>query len=706
MKTVRFIMALHNHQPVGNFEHVFREACDRAYHPFLDLLEEFPGIRMVLHYSGPLLEWAAKHEPALVQRIKDGVQAGRFELLGGGFGEPIFTMLSDNDLAGQVQLYRQFLSNHCGAKARGLWLPERVWEPSLAGALADASVEYTVLDDFHFRLAGRRDMEMCGYYLTEDRGRMLRVFSGSEFLRYAVPFQDPEDTIEHLRRFATDDGNNVVVYADDGEKFGVWPETHTHVYENGWLRRFLETLTGNSDWIRLSTFAETVDDLPARGSIHLPGASYREMTEWALPTEAQADFADLLDELKSDPERFERIRPFLSGGCWRNFKAKYVEAAQMYARMMEVSDLAAARAAARNIEEARRELYRGQCNCAYWHGAFGGLYLPFLRFAVYQRLLRAEGLLAGARSRPTRTIRDFDLDGRPEVKLSNKQLNCYLKPDRGGALYEMDDRLQGLNLTAVMTRRPEAYHQRLIKATRPDKTPAPDKAVSIHDAIRSKEPGLENLLVYDARARESLVDHFLPADVAPDELQGGRYLECGDFASASYDLQAPRSRAAAVTFRREGRAGPAGAETPVTLAKRISLGSGATLDIRYVLSWPEGAPDRTLFGTEFNFGLMAGNAPDRYYASHTNENLGNLSTLIRRAPAPRFALVDEWLGIEIRLHTEPAAGFMAYPVETVSGSEGGLERTYQGSAVVAFWPLAARPGEEQIFAVSLEVRQR
>ena len=56
MKTVRFVMALHNHQPVGNFEDVVAKACRMAYHPFLDVAEEFPGIRLTLHYSGPLFE--------------------------------------------------------------------------------------------------------------------------------------------------------------------------------------------------------------------------------------------------------------------------------------------------------------------------------------------------------------------------------------------------------------------------------------------------------------------------------------------------------------------------------------------------------------------------------------------------------------------------------------------------------------------------
>ena len=51
------IFALHCHQPQGNFDAVIEEACDRAYLPFLDVLEAHPSISVNLHYSGSLLEW-------------------------------------------------------------------------------------------------------------------------------------------------------------------------------------------------------------------------------------------------------------------------------------------------------------------------------------------------------------------------------------------------------------------------------------------------------------------------------------------------------------------------------------------------------------------------------------------------------------------------------------------------------------------------
>ncbi len=45
------------------------------------------------------------------------------------------------------------------------------------------------------------------------------------------------------------------------------------------------------------------------------------------------------------------------------------------------------------LDWARRALYRAQCNCPYWHGAFGGIYLPHLRNAVYNQMIAADNLL-------------------------------------------------------------------------------------------------------------------------------------------------------------------------------------------------------------------------------------------------------------------------------------------------------------------------
>ena len=141
-----------------------------------------------------------------------------------------------------------------------MWMPERVWEQSYTRDLAAAGIEYTVLDDFHFKNAGLVESELYGHYLTEDDGRVMSVFPGSERLRYLIPFGQPQETIDYLGRIADKHPDAVVVFGDDGEKFGTWPETKSHVLRGPLAGAVLRRACGTTrSWIRVTTLAESVD---------------------------------------------------------------------------------------------------------------------------------------------------------------------------------------------------------------------------------------------------------------------------------------------------------------------------------------------------------------------------------------------------------------------------------------------------------------
>ena len=70
MKKIKFLFAIHNHQPVGNFGHVFEEVFKVCYQPYFEVLIRFPEIKTAVHFSGPLLEWLKQNQAnvLLVQR--------------------------------------------------------------------------------------------------------------------------------------------------------------------------------------------------------------------------------------------------------------------------------------------------------------------------------------------------------------------------------------------------------------------------------------------------------------------------------------------------------------------------------------------------------------------------------------------------------------------------------------------------------------
>lgn len=687
MDALRLIFALHNHQPVGNFDGVFESAYRESYEPFLGVMEEYPDIPFVLHTSGPLMEWLAARKPEYIGRLRAMVDAGRVEILGGGFFEPVMTMIPRRDRVAQIRSYAEYLGELLGSPIRGMWVPERVWEASLVSDLAEAGVEYTVLDDFHFLNAGLAGSELFGYYLTEDDGRLLKVFPGSERLRYLVPFQEPHESYEFLRKLAAERPGATVVCADDGEKFGSWPETFDHVFTRGWLRRFCDMLRGNSSWIRPTTFAEAVDSTLPLGKIYLPNGSYREMTEWALPPERLVELKDAVSKADGHPAA-ERLRPLvLAGGFWRNFKTKYPESDEMYTRMLGISQRLASLESNENADPdylavARDELHRGQCNCPYWHGSFGGLYLPHLRNAIYKHLIAAHNALDDAEGQEERRVSldvgDFNLDARQEVRLENDQLIAFVRPATGGHVYELDVRRSLTNILNTLDRRPEPYHAAIAAAAGMGDTEPAFKP----DRVILKQDGLGQLLVYDRHPRKALVDHFFAPDTTLDDLAACRAVERGDFVQGAYLSRVFRGDdRVSLTMERDGMAdGHA-----VHVKKVIELKAGSsTLEIQYTLEGlPEGVPLH--FGVELNLASMAGHADDRYYSDAEGRRLGMLDSRLNLGAAEGLNLTDEWLDLSVSLDWSRPASVWSYPIATVSQSEGGFEAVYQSSAVVPRW---------------------
>ena len=134
--SIRFCMVLHDHQPIGNFDGVFEQAYRNSYLRFLELFEDYTDLRLSLHTSGPLMEWLDLHHRDYVDRLAELAKAGRIEILGGAFYEPILTMIPSRDRVGQIVDYTRWLEERLGCQVRGMWVPERVWEPSLASVLS------------------------------------------------------------------------------------------------------------------------------------------------------------------------------------------------------------------------------------------------------------------------------------------------------------------------------------------------------------------------------------------------------------------------------------------------------------------------------------------------------------------------------------------------------------------------------------------
>lgn len=648
---LRFVFGVHQHQPVGNFGFVFDEHTRDVYLPLLKRLVEREFFPIVMHLSGPLLEWLESSHSSYLDLVGKLAAAGKIELLLSGYYEPVLAALAREDRVEQIVWMREAIQSRFGVSAGGLWLTERVWEPELAADLSNAGVRYVLVDDRHFLVSGFERDQLHVPWRTESDGKRVDVLAIDERLRYLIPFRPPAEIATYVRELRRA-GHGLAVFADDGEKFGGWPGTREWVYEKGWLRDFLDVMeqlvaTGE---IVMSTCSDALREVRSGGLAYLPTASYREMEGWSLPAAAATRLTALETELG-----VERLvgadGAFIRGAHWRNFLVKYPESNRAHKKMMALSALCRRRG---DPHDARRAIGRAQCNDAYWHGVFGGLYLPHLRAAVWMNLSRAEGELRRGEALMAETL-DFDADGNDEVWVHSSRFSAVVAPARGGSIVEYTVFEDGINYADVLTRRAEAYHEealaeaaRLAKAApransskrTGDQRQHSGGMASIHDLEHSMT--LVERPAIDLDDRALFVERILGADVTPAQYARADYTPLSSWARSSFEREVSNERdTVAVVCNGDG------------LTKRIRFADDGSIAVS--LLWD----------------------PSRFEAG------------------ARFA-TEISLFRPLQIDAEPDAVRWVSPVETVSKSEKGLDRTVQGESVTFLWSASLGSAELRI----------
>ncbi len=704
MNKVHLVLVIHSHQPVGNFDAILEKIYQQSYLPFLQHLARHPGVRMGLHYTGPLLEWMDVKHPEFMDELGKLAARGQVEIVGGGFYEPIMVSIPQRDQAAQFGRMSDYIERKFGGAPSGAWLAERVWEPHLPGVFEAAKINYTLLDDVHFQAAGIELEDLHGYYIAEDRGAKVNVIPGLKALRYLIPFRSTDDVLEYLRGVAERHPNGMAAMGDDNEKFGAWPGTYDHCYRDGWLEKFFTVLEENSEWLITTPPGEYLAQHSAVGRAALPAASYTELMEWVLPTPARNQLAKVEAEFAGRPD----VLRFLRGGIWRGFLCKYPEANLMHKKMLRVSRKiggvragALGRTGAEKLERARTHLLRAQCNDAYWHGVFGGVYAPHLRTELWRELIRAECLvesLGAARAKVVQSERlDFDADGADEIYLTATKFAALLKPNDGATIAMLDFRPEAVALVNSLQRRPETYHARVAEAIHGETS----GVASIHHQIRAKESGLADRLRYDRWPRHAFRLLLFPNGKNYADYDAIRLDESAAFAGGVYRTK--KSAGGDVAFELEAPLEIAsGYVGPVLRATKdfifTSTDAGFRIRCRVGLHAVGNAPRSLLqfqAGLEIVANLLAPSEPDRFVeVAGTAGPERHPLKWGGESAAPVVRAVDEWQNVAMRIDAPGAEKFWTLPIDTVSESEEGFERVYQGSQIMAVWPVEFAPGEE------------
>ncbi|MCF7874084.1 MAG: DUF1926 domain-containing protein [Candidatus Omnitrophica bacterium] len=635
---IYFVFGLHNHQPIGNLASVFDKAFASCYLPFLSILEKFPQIKAVIHNSGALYSYAQANVSGWIDKLKQLVECGQIEIVGGGYYEPIFSIVGQEDRVGQIKLMNQFLEKAFAKTPKGCWVPERVWEPSLAKTLNQTGFSYTYLDQANFYQKKQINQSNESFYLTEDQGYPLGLFVIDELLADKIPFVKPKEVIDIL--ISRKKKEDVLVnFFCDGEKFGLWPGSYDLVYKQGWLEEFFTLLARNPE-IETITSQQAAKKFAKKDLTYIEASTYPKMQRWALTYQDYLNYQNLDNLLKED-KSYKKYRQFIRGESFKNFFIKYPRLNFMHKRMLNLAKkINLSLDYNSKDKDAFLNLWKAQTNCAYWHGIFGGFYLPHLRKACYDYLIKAEAILDKKLGVSEFFCQDIDFDSYSEI-VAKREDKTYVFSELGGSLDELSLKDIPTNLINTINRVKEPYH----------------------DKFKNHE--LSRYLIYDSYKKVCLVDHLIKKELTSQEFAQGAGVY--SLANQAYNFSKVKDKSFSFSYQ----------EKDISFIKNIYLDKNS-LEAKY--SFKKNTLNNLGFGIEFNLSLSGLNS--LFIESGEGIDLAKQQEL---GEDSSFTIVDKNYQLKLRFSFNPAKVY-TNPIYTLSSSESGEEVLFQQLAILFYLP--------------------
>ncbi|WP_460052250.1 alpha-amylase/4-alpha-glucanotransferase domain-containing protein [Spirochaeta dissipatitropha] len=649
----KLIFGTYNSLPVGTSDDVLEEHYQSAYKPFIQQLYTHREIHAVVYYCGILLDWLAANHSEFINVLSEMVSRRQIEIIGGGFYEPIFTMIPRQDRVGQIELMTTMIRKQFGRRPRGCWIPECVWEQGLTSSLCSSGMEYTFLEESQFALSGLRGDSLYRPAITEDQGKTVIVFplhsaGKTAFLPDRSLFSGLDKQERLFVRFVPGETigleglNDVVNAVEAGQIQSILPS------------RYLRTN------IR-------------RQRIYFPSSSCEAMQHWAHDIQPQRERQQAEQVLQEN----DLQNVSLSGGFFRNFLTRYPEVSRLYAKMQYTHIVVnQIRGDKQRKQAAREELWRGQHHSAYWHGRGAGVYDAAIRSELYRSLIQAEKM---ARERgifkPSIISLDFDMDGSDEYLYQGVGLNAYVH-SLGGSLFELDSLDTQQNYINTMSRHPEEYHK--------------------EDAVAYG---------YDAYSRTAFLDHFVDPAVNHEDFESGNTDKCSRFHDKAYEMQELNRDQFQISFLMDGPLYP-GSDHRVEIGKQYSF-TKDSVQVSYSLHNCGDRSFSTVFMPEINLSF-----PDLSTAclrvlgrdSRESEDISPERRFSGRYTQVQF--IHQPLQQNVILDFDEPCEIWGNPMKTMCRQNGGeIAFFQQGCTVLPRWIIEIQPGEKWKTSVRLQLKK-
>ena len=662
MKKVRLILGTVNSCSLLSGREKLNEVYENSYKPFLVKIHK-NKLPITLHYSGELLSWLIDSHDGMQMLFNDLLKQKRLEILGGGYYSPLFSLIPRKDRVEQIEAMTTDLRKRFGKRPRGMWITEKVWEPSMPMTMNNAGMEFTFLDEEFFENAGLFNGELYQACITEDQGKTVSIFPVSNRLISQFNLLSAKELVEQIIECGSEKENRIVTMLMNGEDL---------VFDDA---------TGE----KMDEMFRLIDEKRSRIEVVLPGRYVREIQQkkkvyfgcvspgdigrWSGPV-----FRENTEHSGTSAAPGDRpVRVVNTQSFFRHFLSKYPESNNLYSRMIDVHLLVSQlRGDRQRKKTAALELHKSQNHSAFWHGGGeAGIYSAEVRRKAYSNLIEAEKITREKSGFRASLIKwDFDMDGLEEIIYRGLSINTIIHK-KGGTVTELDYFRRPHNYLATMARHREWYH---------------------------------NGEVSDTYPRSAFIDHFFQPDEKMEKFIANEHREGGDFISGIYQIEKISNDSKEALLFRNGSVNTKKSRFSIRINKAYSLKRNV-ISIEYEIINNSDTVLNTLFGTEINLALSSSRGVNIDVAVKKNDEITDIEQWSSTTGISEIQIQDQKRQAVLFIESEMKCGLWTFPLTTSTGTGKKVEQLYQSNCFVPLWSISLGPGKVWKNRISLRIER-
>ncbi len=632
---LNLLLGIHSHISEDLFSNNNGSNILTKYLDLVEALEKNQYVKANIHFSGNTLTILDKKTSNFTSNISKLLQENRLELIGGGLFEPLFPFIPKEDRQTQLSLMNRLLNHLFAYTPHGAWTTEFAWEPSLAYDFAKSKAQYTCLPKEYFSLVGLDEIDLSGYFVTEDEGRKLSIFPITFSVEDLIKEFTPEEVIKNITS-NSEQNSLVVLFCHDLNQNNLQ-----------WLLSFIKLINDNSTNIKSNLFSEYFLNNKPQGRIYLPSTNKFSHND----TEAFWK-QSLLDCFEANLLHKKMLRVSKKINSAKEGKSRFKVIKEM-------------------LTQAQELLLKGQSNDTYLTNNSDGIYQPTKRHNAYKNLIQAENLIDNASRHSTKWIQvselDYDCDGNDEIIVETETNIIYISPHMGGTILEHDFRPRCLNVTNVFSE--EQRHKKIKKQ-------------------RNRE----------TEAKLTLVDHFLDKNTLLEDCLSKNLKHLTNKIINPYLVEKIKAKeeTCKVELKLNTQLNYNNTTNEVELIKQINLRSGeSSIVFDYSLVNKSEKSIETLFAIEFNLNTSTYLDPNSYFYLNGNPqnktNSPHLDSIEQINEIKQISVKSNVHNLNLTISCNKSFHVFRYPIKLIYNEVDKDESIFQGVTILLNWPLVLEP---------------